>query len=1029
MSRKTEEMRAHCINLEGATQEELNALTTLFKRLGEEIWENNTITLDSSYPGYQYFHGSWNATEVTTTITLQHFLQEFDETYKTLRSCRIGLKNATQQQLDAFRQILKDRDEPIWDDTEIFNVGGTENVAVFSGGNFWCGGGGDKNISMEEFLEKFGGQTSMKMRTHKIDLRSATMTELQDLQHLFAELDEPVYEFTNMFNEDREPGAHFLDGSWCGYTNGAYTITITDFLKKFDTQKPVDIRDHMIQISEASVTQLSELKRLLPLLGGVHNDSTLSNEYTHISFEEDHWYGTTNYCGAKSMTIELALELLHTLNKDVAKLRKEPQRGYRYSYDYKKPIYYSDLTQQQEAIDMDIKEVLYVGSSGAYVGLANNNTQDVSPSSTPPSDCIKWSQLKSELLIKVNAMYSYEKVVVLTEEGQESWIHGVSAKDVDTCFTKFPVVVVHRSETRSGKTAEEIMAKSMTQTFEEFKGDVLANINEMYTSGITTTIPEPPVFYDIYKTVVRITCKEENDHVKEILGWNDSGSYKYMGRYDTYLMGYLTETQSVFTNEITGAWHGAEEVSYKEYCRRFVVKTYDKDKLLVKVFNEDQLKDAAEFFDRGIEEYHGGSSGSIIGRNGAKGSVNTVSMTNDLEPGVELISYEEFLTSFRPSIGHKIPKIQKPKEPEVTYWKNPKPNNKNQREHVLGGFVLVDGLDPMQIVEKITAKMVYLKDIKKRYKKEDVYPVFKLEKAPIEVGNIYQVSGIYKVYKSGLGLSIGNDRWAMKPEEIRYNKYLDGAITYGGEEYTTPEKIQERFPEAKLKAMNIDVSHSHSQIAKHYDIPDKDIIAKDVHIRKAIVTALDHPLNVAAKEWALVYGPSGTGKTEISIDYAKNKGRSYVKLQGTAQLTVDDFIGYKSITTGDYFRSLLREAVEYGHVFILDEMDACNPNTLLVLNGLKQEMFQFPDKLVKVHKDFRMIATANTLTYDETYNARSPLDKATRARFKEIEYSLEEHELAIRYGLKYIKKINNIDRLTARDVARQVIDLKIKEEN
>jgi MoxR-like ATPase len=98
-----------------------------------------------------------------------------------------------------------------------------------------------------------------------------------------------------------------------------------------------------------------------------------------------------------------------------------------------------------------------------------------------------------------------------------------------------------------------------------------------------------------------------------------------------------------------------------------------------------------------------------------------------------------------------------------------------------------------------------------------------------------------------------------------------------------------------------------------------------------------------------------------------------------------------------------------------------------VLNGLKQEKFQFPDKLIPIHKDFRFIATANTLEFDESYNARSPLDKATLARFDKIEYGMQPHELAIRYGINYIKGIDKIEKLTPREVSRLVIKAKIKQ--
>ena len=227
---------------------------------------------------------------------------------------------------------------------------------------------------------------------------------------------------------------------------------------------------------------------------------------------------------------------------------------------------------------------------------------------------------------------------------------------------------------------------------------------------------------------------------------------------------------------------------------------------------------------------------------------------------------------------------------------------------------------------------------------------------------------------------------------------------------------------------DIKINHNIDAIAKHYNISHDKLTRREVDIIKQIEVALDHPLNVARAESVLIFGPSGSGKTTVAIEYANNKGIPYILQQGHAQLTVDDLLGYKSITDGTYFPSLLRDAVENGKIFIIDEIDACNPNTLLALNSLKNKKFQFADRLVDIHPDFRLISTANTLEYSDVYNGRSKLDKATLARSKHIEYNLEDHHLALRYGLEYIKDIKNIDRLEPREIERLVTEAIIEKE-
>lgn len=199
-------------------------------------------------------------------------------------------------------------------------------------------------------------------------------------------------------------------------------------------------------------------------------------------------------------------------------------------------------------------------------------------------------------------------------------------------------------------------------------------------------------------------------------------------------------------------------------------------------------------------------------------------------------------------------------------------------------------------------------------------------------------------------------------------------------------------------------------IAKHYGIKPEDVKPKEVKILKAVEILLDSPECIKDSEWVMLIGPSGSGKTSVAVEYAESKNLDYVKMPGSAQLTVDDLLGYNSITTGEYFPSLLRDAIENGKVFILDEIDACNPNTLLCLNAFKMKEVQFPDKKVKVHEDFRFIATANTLMYSEDYNGRSAMDRATIKRFSVLFYDLTGAELALRYGFEDTKDLKITDK-------------------
>jgi len=380
-------------------------------------------------------------------------------------------------------------------------------------------------------------------------------------------------------------------------------------------------------------------------------------------------------------------------------------------------------------------------------------------------------------------------------------------------------------------------------------------------------------------------------------------------------------------------------------------------------------------------------------------------------------------------------------------WKNPKPKIKNTKPLELNQYILVDGLELGYKVSCIIDDKIEIQknETKKYINKEDVYPLYKTgdnEAKSIRVGNIVLLEkGIFgiitkvlddnlyriKDLKEPIEIDEIQEVYTTKKPKINAVKYSCGKVLYKGQTYNEKD-LENMFKGSKFIYEEIQNTYNDTLIAKEYNVSLDRIKPKEKSIYNKLKTVLYHPLSIQNKRWACLLGESGTGKTQIAVELAKNMGKEYVLYQGNAQVTVDDLKGYRSITTGKYFGSLLRDAVENGKIFILDEIDACNPNTLIALNSLKRDTYQFEDKEVKVHEDFRLIATANSLEMSEEYNARIPMDKATKARFKIIEYNMEAVDLAVRYGLEYIKKIPNIDRLTTREIEDMVIDMKIQEQ-
>lgn len=373
-----------------------------------------------------------------------------------------------------------------------------------------------------------------------------------------------------------------------------------------------------------------------------------------------------------------------------------------------------------------------------------------------------------------------------------------------------------------------------------------------------------------------------------------------------------------------------------------------------------------------------------------------------------------------------------PENPSI--WINPKPNKPNTQPITVGSLCLVhDYPFPLTCIEISDNFYTLLKPDSVNVvfdNPKEIYPLTKLkDNTDLHIGDILKLSSGYTIVTDFSNYITYTEHYrpnypvnGAEADRLKLIQFTCGTLYCTTTDAVITDPLPDNIPTTITKVHG---SYIHHQIQHHYSITK--LQAKDEELFKELQIALDHPLNVEFREFALLVGPSGSGKTELAIQYANSRNLPYIKMQITAQTTVDDYIGYKSITTGEYFPSLMREAVEKGYTLILDELDAGNPNSTLVLNGLKQSHFQFPDKLVEIHPNFRLIATANTLEYSELYNSRMPMDKATLDRFHIINYTMEDHHLALRYGLEYLKQIDTKNK-TPRQIEREVRQLKIHEE-
>lgn len=143
----------------------------------------------------------------------------------------------------------------------------------------------------------------------------------------------------------------------------------------------------------------------------------------------------------------------------------------------------------------------------------------------------------------------------------------------------------------------------------------------------------------------------------------------------------------------------------------------------------------------------------------------------------------------------------------------------------------------------------------------------------------------------------------------------------------------------------------------------------------------------------LLVGPAGSGKTHVAHQVAEALGRPFASISCTTGMSESALSGWL-IPMGEggrfvFVSSDFVRMYEEGGVFLFDEVDAADPNTLLFINqALANGSFYLPQREGKTrvarHADFVCIAAANTFGTggNGTYAGRERLDEAFLDRFR-----------------------------------------------
>ena len=127
---------------------------------------------------------------------------------------------------------------------------------------------------------------------------------------------------------------------------------------------------------------------------------------------------------------------------------------------------------------------------------------------------------------------------------------------------------------------------------------------------------------------------------------------------------------------------------------------------------------------------------------------------------------------------------------------------------------------------------------------------------------------------------------------------------------------------------------------------------KDTEVKHECFNALLQLVQLG--ESVYLYGPAGSGKNYVCEQIARALGiEFYYQNSITDEYKLTGYLD----ASGNYHETEFYRAFTRGGLFMLDELDASCPDTLVTLNAaLANGYFTFPGGRVKMHPDFHCIA-------------------------------------------------------------------------
>ncbi len=126
----------------------------------------------------------------------------------------------------------------------------------------------------------------------------------------------------------------------------------------------------------------------------------------------------------------------------------------------------------------------------------------------------------------------------------------------------------------------------------------------------------------------------------------------------------------------------------------------------------------------------------------------------------------------------------------------------------------------------------------------------------------------------------------------------------------------------------------------------------------------------------MITGPTGSGKTQLIFQFAARTGREVFRYSCHERTDFAELVGtlvIKSDGSTEFQAGPLMMAMKRGAIFLLDEVNAARPGTLIGMNGVLDgaESVTLPgaSELVRRHPEFRVAMTGNSMSRDDTASA------------------------------------------------------------